>query len=106
MGSTGMAMGEMEMPAPDNTLPMMTGTGQFGPIEMGGMFTVIKIREGLARDDYRDPAPYQFPAGTVAYEIDAPPSEPPRQTGAKDKTTKDKGAKPMDMKGMKGMKGM
>jgi hypothetical protein len=106
MGSTGMAMGEMEMPAPDNTLPMMTGTGQFGPIEMGGMFTVIKIREGLARDDYRDPAPYQFPAGTVAYEIDAPPSEPPRQTGAKDKTIKDKGAKPMDMKGMKGMKGM
>ncbi|MFX7934561.1 hypothetical protein ABTK33_20960, partial [Acinetobacter baumannii] len=47
MGSTGMAMGEMEMPAPDNTLPMMTGTGQFGPIEMGGMFTVMKIREGM-----------------------------------------------------------
>src|SRR6266540_4249769 len=45
MGSTGMAMGSMEMPAPDNTLPMMTGTGQFGPIEMGGMFTVMKIRE-------------------------------------------------------------
>ena len=50
-----MAMGDMEMPAPDNTLPMMTGTGPFGPIEMGGMFTVMKIREGLARDDYRDP---------------------------------------------------
>ena len=71
MGSTGMAMGNMEMPAPDNTLPMMTGTGQFGPIEMGGMFTVMKIREGLARDDYRDPGPYQFPQGTVAYEVDA-----------------------------------
>jgi manganese oxidase len=106
MGSTGMAMGDMEMPAPDNTLPMMTGTGQFGPIEMGGMFTVMKIREGLARDDYRDPGPYKFPKGTVAYEIDAPQSEPPRQPGAKDKTTKDKGAKPMDMKGMKSMKGM
>ena len=62
MGSTGMAMGNMEMPAPDNTLPMMTGTGQFGPIEMGGMFTVMKIREDLARDDYRDPGPYQYPA--------------------------------------------
>jgi hypothetical protein len=106
MGSTGMAMGEMEMPMPDNTLPMMTGSGQFGPIEMGGMFTVMKVREGLARDDYRDPGNYKFPQGTVAYEIDAPQSEPPRQIGAKDKTTKDKGAKPMDMKGMKGMKGM
>src|SRR6185312_3644065 len=43
MGSAGMAeMGKMEMPMPDNTLPMMTGFGQFGPIEMGGMFTVMK----------------------------------------------------------------
>ncbi len=61
-----MAMGNMEMPAPDNTLPMMTGSGPFGPIEMGGMFTVMKVREGLARDDYRDPGPYQHPPGTVA----------------------------------------
>ncbi|MCQ9191749.1 hypothetical protein LXF07_24895, partial [Escherichia coli] len=53
MGERGMAMGDMEMPMPDNTLPMMTGTGQFGPIEMGGMFTVMKIREGLGRDDYK-----------------------------------------------------
>lgn len=50
MGSNGMAeMGEMEMPMPDNTLPMMTGFGQFGPMEMGGMFSVVKVREGLAR---------------------------------------------------------
>jgi len=79
MGSTGMAMGSMEMPAPDNTLPMMTGEGQFGPIEMGGMFSVVKVREDLAREDYRDPGPYQFPHGSVAYEIDAPASEPPRR---------------------------
>ena len=72
MGSTGMAMDDMEMPAPDNTLPMMTGSGQFGPIEMGGMFTVMKIRDGMARDDYRDPGPYKYPAGTVAYEVDTP----------------------------------
>ena len=26
---------------------MMTGAGPFGPIEMGGMFTVVKVREGL-----------------------------------------------------------
>ena len=69
MGERGMAdMGEMEMPLPDNTLPMMTGTGPFGPLEMGGMFSVMKIREGLARDDYKDPGWYQHPAGTVAYE--------------------------------------
>jgi hypothetical protein len=70
MGSAGMAeMGEMEMPMPDNTLPMMTGFGQFGPMEMGGMFSVVKVREGLARDDYNDPGPYRNPEGTVAYEV-------------------------------------
>ena len=69
MGERGMAdMGEMEMPLPDNTLPMMTGAGPFGPLEMGGMFTVVKVREGLARNDYNDPGWYQHPKGTVAYE--------------------------------------
>ena len=69
MSERGMAdMGEMEMPLPDNTLPMMTGQGQFGALEMGGMFTVVKVREGLARGDFRDPGPYKNPAGTVAYE--------------------------------------
>ena len=91
------------MPAPDNTLPMMTGSGQFGPIEMGGMFTVMKIREGLARDDYKDPGPYKYPAGTVSFPVDAPSEQPMR----KDKpasTPKDGDMKAM--KGMKGMKGM
>ena len=69
MGERGMAdMGSMEMPLPDNTLPMMTGAGPFGPMEMGGMFTVIKVREGLARGDYKDPGWYQHPKGTVARE--------------------------------------
>src|SRR5438445_6683832 len=69
MGSAGMAdMGEMEMPLPDNTLPMMTGFGQFGPIEMGGMFTVVKVREGLAAGDYKDPGWYQHPAGKADLE--------------------------------------
>jgi hypothetical protein len=67
MGERGMAdMGEMQMPLPDNTLPMMTGAGPFGPLEMGGMFSVVKVREGLARNDYRDPGWYQHPPGTVA----------------------------------------
>jgi FtsP/CotA-like multicopper oxidase with cupredoxin domain len=71
MGESGMAdMGEMEMPLPDNTLPMMGGQGQFGRIEMGGMFTTVKIREGLARNDYRDPGHYKHPAGMVAREVE------------------------------------
>jgi manganese oxidase len=79
MGSTGMAdMGAMEMPMPENTLPMMTGFGQFGPIEMGGMFTLIKIREGLAANDYRDPGDYKHPPGTVAYQVASPSASPPR----------------------------
>jgi len=70
MGEKGMAdMAEMEMPLPDNTLPMMTGSGPFGPIEMGGMFTVVKVRKGLARDDYRDPGWYGHPPGSRAYEL-------------------------------------
>ena len=45
MGERGMAdMGEMEMPLPDNTLPMMTGQGPYGALEMGGMFTTLKVR--------------------------------------------------------------
>lgn len=70
MGNAGMAdMAEMEMPMPDNTLPMMTGTGPFGPMEMGGMFSVVKVRDGIGAKDYSDPGWYQHPAGTVAYEF-------------------------------------
>ena len=61
-------MGDMEMPLPDNTLPMMTGFGQFGPIEMGGMFSVVKVRAGLGSDDYADPGWFEHPEGTVSYE--------------------------------------
>lgn len=94
MGSAGMAeMGSMEMAMPDNTLPMMTGFGQFGPIEMGGMFTLVKVRENLAANDYGDPGPYRHPDGTVAHEVaslDAPPirrieggvTQAPIRTGA------------------------
>lgn len=69
MGDKGMAdMAEMEMPLPDNTLPMMTGSGPFGGLGMGGMFTMIKVRKGLARNDYKDPGWYRHPPGTVAHE--------------------------------------
>ena len=42
--------------------------GPFGPLEMGGMFTVVKIREGLARGDYKDPGWYRQPECSAAYE--------------------------------------
>ena len=83
MGSAGMAeMGKMEMPMPDNTLPMMTGFGQFGPIEMGGMFSVVKVREGLDRNDYKDPGWYKIPEETVAYEFKGDAPAAPAQPGA------------------------
>ena len=49
MGETGMA--EMAMPLPDNAIPTMAGWGQFGSLEMGGMFALMKVRDGLAVDD-------------------------------------------------------
>ncbi len=71
MGSTGMAEhAGMEMKLPANTLPMMTGKGPFGPMEMGGMFTVVKVRDGLAPGDYRDPGWYKHPPGTVMRLLD------------------------------------
>src|SRR5258707_679353 len=77
--STGGAMSDMpmNMPLPENTLPMMTGLGPHGDMEMGGMFTVMKIRANLAHGDYRDPGWYQAPAGSVAYPWagEPPPSE-------------------------------
>jgi len=76
MGKTGMSemsdMAEMmDMPLPENTLPMMAGKGQFGPVEMGGMFTTLKVRKDMAKNDYTDPGDYAFPKGTSAYVLDA-----------------------------------
>jgi len=82
MGSKGMAeMGEMEMPLPDNTLPMMTGWGPFGPLEMGGMFTVVKVRGEVKPGDYRDPGWFKHPQGTVAREWTGEPLPAKRQPG-------------------------
>ena len=69
MGERGMAdMGEMEMEIPENTAPMMTGTGPYGPVEMGGMFTMLKVRKDQKPGDYKDPGWYKQPAGTQAFE--------------------------------------
>src|SRR6056297_217382 len=69
MGTAGMAdMAEMSMPIPENTIPMMAGWGPFGPLEMGGMFSVVKVRDGIAPGDYSDPGWYENPPGTEAWE--------------------------------------
>lgn len=82
MGERGMAdMGEMQMPIPDNTLPMMAGDGPFGAIGMGGMFTTVKVRKDQKPGDYRDPGWYKHPAGSVAYEWTGALPEPVRSQG-------------------------
>ncbi|WP_426055300.1 multicopper oxidase family protein [Janthinobacterium sp. PSPC2-1] len=82
MGERGMAdMGEMQMPIPDNTLPMMAGDGPFGAIGMGGMFTTVKVRKDQKPGDYRDPGWYKHPGGSVAYEWTGALPEPVRSQG-------------------------
>jgi hypothetical protein len=46
----------------------MSGDGPFGSVEMGGMFSIFKVRKDQAAGDYKDPGWYQHPAGTVAQE--------------------------------------
>lgn len=78
MGSAGMSEHAehlaMGLPGPENTLPMMTGTGPFGAIQMGGMFTVLKIRADLGANDYGDPGWYQHPRGTTARKVSFDPA--------------------------------
>ena len=74
-----LAMGHLEGPA--NTLPMAAGEGPHGPIGMGGMFTTVKVRDGLAPGDYRDPGWYEAPAGATAARVSRDPDfgDPPRR---------------------------
>jgi hypothetical protein len=78
MGETGMAEHQVHtdmghMPGPENTLPMMMGKGPFGNLEMGGMFSVIKVRDDLASGEYGDPGWYRHPGGTFAKRISTDP---------------------------------
>jgi FtsP/CotA-like multicopper oxidase with cupredoxin domain len=68
MGENGMG-GMMDMGRPPNTLPMMAGEGPFGLVEMGGMFTILKVRDGIT--GYEDPGWYKHPAGTLARKVTA-----------------------------------
>jgi hypothetical protein len=78
MGRNGMAEHQVhtEMghhPGPENTLPMMMGKGPYGNLEMGGMFTTVKVRDDLRPGDYADPGWYSPPPGTVAIRVSADP---------------------------------
>ncbi|HZC34313.1 MAG TPA: copper oxidase [Chthoniobacterales bacterium] len=65
MGNTGMAdMGEMGMPVPRNSIPMVGAPGKHDYIDMGGMFTILKVRENLT--SYDDPGWYENPPGSLA----------------------------------------
>jgi FtsP/CotA-like multicopper oxidase with cupredoxin domain len=71
MGASGMAdMAEhlAHMKVPQNSIPMKGGQGPFGTIDMGGMVTVLKVREDI--DSYEDPGWYDHPRGTVAWKVD------------------------------------
>ncbi|WP_207215748.1 multicopper oxidase family protein [Pseudolysobacter antarcticus] len=75
MGQDGMAIHQVHtdsghMKGPENTLAMMAGKGPFGKLEMGGMFTVLKVRDQVSAD-YRDTGWYANPQGTVARRIGA-----------------------------------
>ncbi len=77
MGTTGMGeMSEMQqmMAAPRNSIAMRGGDGPFGSIDMGGMFTVVKIREQIDYD--RDPGWYEQPRGTSAWKVESMSSPP------------------------------
>ena len=79
MGERGMAdMGEMTMEIPHNTAPMMTGEGPFGGVEMGGMFSVVKVRKDQKPGDYSNPGWYKHTEGTVAFEVNGPVADPLR----------------------------
>jgi hypothetical protein len=69
MGTRGMGdMGDMKMPIPPNSLPMRGAPGPFGYIDMGGMFTVLKVRDKPSDADAA--GWYKHPQGTVAAEAD------------------------------------
>jgi manganese oxidase len=78
MGADGMgAMADHQgmMAIPRNSIPMLGGAGPFGPIDMGGMFTIIKIRDDMNYD--RDPGWYRQPPGTATWRVDAMSEAPP-----------------------------
>jgi hypothetical protein len=70
MGANGMAehgehidAGHVEVPV--NSIPMRGANGPFDYIAMGGLLTILKVRDEVASYD-RDPGWYRHPESTVA----------------------------------------
>lgn len=61
------------MPGPENTLPMMMGKGPHGNLEMGGMFTVVKVRDNIKPGDFSDPGWYPSPKSEITRRISTDP---------------------------------
>ena len=100
MGERGMAdMGGMAMPIPDNTARMMSGDGPFGPVEMGGMFSMLKVRRDQKPGDVSDPGWFRHPPGTVAREVDVAAVQVPREgsPGAAGMPVRDMPARPIEV---------
>ena len=64
MGEHGVHVEAGHMAVPKNSIPMVGARGPFDYITMGGMFTILKVREHLT--NYDDPGWYKHPPGTVA----------------------------------------
>jgi hypothetical protein len=70
MGHRGMAeMAKMNMTVPGNSIAMVGTEGKHDYIDMGGMFTVLKVRDGLT--SFEDPGWYEGPAEEQAREASA-----------------------------------
>ena len=84
MGETGMydhQAHSKHMEMPENTEPMMGGDGPFGPIGMGGMFTVFKVRDNLKGYTDKEAGWFANPPGTVARRVgQAAQAKPPAGT--------------------------
>ncbi|MDB4980068.1 MAG: multicopper oxidase [Myxococcales bacterium] len=63
MGQNGMG-DDMEMPIPKNSVAMRNAHGKYDVVTMGGMSTVLKVRDHLTGTG--DPGWYEAPAGTTA----------------------------------------
>jgi FtsP/CotA-like multicopper oxidase with cupredoxin domain len=72
MGQGGMSeMSHMRMQQPSNSISMVGGKGPHGIIEMGGMFTLVKVRTRLTGKDNADPGWYKSPDAEVSTEATA-----------------------------------
>lgn len=67
MGQEGMGdMGDMGMAMPPNSIPMVGAKGPYDYITMGGMFTILKVRDDLPGGYDKDPGWYKDKPGELA----------------------------------------